>query len=60
MRATVGFPTTTFYDRRGRLVYTKPGGYASEEALEKDLRQYALGTPARTQRPKSVEPSDLQ
>jgi thiol-disulfide isomerase/thioredoxin len=37
------FPTTTFYDRRGELVYTKPGGYASEAALADDIREYALG-----------------
>jgi thiol-disulfide isomerase/thioredoxin len=36
------FPTTTFYDRSGELVYTKPGGYASEAALEDDIREYAL------------------
>jgi cytochrome c biogenesis protein CcmG/thiol:disulfide interchange protein DsbE len=37
------FPTTSFYDRAGELVYTKPGGYASEAALEDDIREYALG-----------------
>jgi thiol-disulfide isomerase/thioredoxin len=36
------FPTTTFYDRKGELVYTKPGGYASEAALADDIREYAL------------------
>jgi cytochrome c biogenesis protein CcmG, thiol:disulfide interchange protein DsbE len=36
------FPTTTFYDRGGKLVYTKPGGYASEAALEDDIREYAI------------------
>jgi cytochrome c biogenesis protein CcmG, thiol:disulfide interchange protein DsbE len=36
------FPTTTFYDRAGELVYTKPGGYASEAALEDDIREYAV------------------
>jgi thiol-disulfide isomerase/thioredoxin len=36
------FPTTTFYDREGELVYTKPGGYASEAALADDIREYAL------------------
>jgi cytochrome c biogenesis protein CcmG, thiol:disulfide interchange protein DsbE len=36
------FPTTTFYDPRGELVYTKPGGYASEAALEDDIREYAI------------------
>jgi cytochrome c biogenesis protein CcmG/thiol:disulfide interchange protein DsbE len=37
------FPTTTFYDRAGELVYTKPGGYSSEAALEDDIREYAIG-----------------
>jgi cytochrome c biogenesis protein CcmG, thiol:disulfide interchange protein DsbE len=36
------FPTTTFYDAAGELVYTKPGGYASEAALEDDIREYAV------------------
>ena len=36
------FPTTTFYDPKGALVYTKPGGYASEAALEDDIREYAI------------------
>ncbi len=57
--STIGFPTTTFYDKFGSLVYTKPGGYASTAALEKDLEQYAgSGPPAKP--PKQVEPSDLQ
>ena len=37
-----GFPTTTFYDRRGERIYTKPGGYASEAALSDDIREYAI------------------
>jgi cytochrome c biogenesis protein CcmG/thiol:disulfide interchange protein DsbE len=37
------FPTTTFYDTKGELVYTKPGGYASEAALADDVAEYALG-----------------
>jgi cytochrome c biogenesis protein CcmG, thiol:disulfide interchange protein DsbE len=36
------FPTTTFYDRHGERVYTKPGGYASETALADDIREYAI------------------
>ena len=36
------FPITTFYDRRGEQIYTKPGGYASEAALEDDIREYAI------------------
>lgn len=39
--ATDGLPTTSFYDREGTLVYTKPGPYATRAALEKDLAQHA-------------------
>ena len=41
MRATIGFPTTTFYDRRGRIVLTHPGGYSSEAQLAADISRYA-------------------
>ena len=40
-RGNIGFPTTAFYDQDGKLVYTKPGGYSSLQALEKDVKQYA-------------------
>jgi cytochrome c biogenesis protein CcmG, thiol:disulfide interchange protein DsbE len=43
------FPTTSFYDRGGELVYTKPGGYASEEALADDIREYAIAGARRGQ-----------
>jgi cytochrome c biogenesis protein CcmG, thiol:disulfide interchange protein DsbE len=36
------FPITTFYDRRGERIYVKPGGYASEDALADDVREYAI------------------
>lgn len=36
------FPITTFYDRKGERIYTKPGGYASEAALADDVREYAI------------------
>jgi thiol-disulfide isomerase/thioredoxin len=36
------FPTTTFYDKAGERIYTKPGGYASEAALADDVREYAI------------------
>jgi cytochrome c biogenesis protein CcmG, thiol:disulfide interchange protein DsbE len=36
------FPTTTFYDRGGVRVFTKPGGYASEAALADDIQEYAI------------------
>ena len=35
------FPTTVFYDRSGDVEYLKQGGYASEEALAKDISRYA-------------------
>jgi cytochrome c biogenesis protein CcmG/thiol:disulfide interchange protein DsbE len=34
------FPTTAFYERSGELVLTKQGGYASQAAIEKDIRRY--------------------
>jgi cytochrome c biogenesis protein CcmG, thiol:disulfide interchange protein DsbE len=35
------FPTTVFYDRNGGVEYLKQGGYASEEALARDISRYA-------------------
>jgi cytochrome c biogenesis protein CcmG, thiol:disulfide interchange protein DsbE len=35
------FPTTTFYDRSGRLVYTHPGVYRDEGDLVADVNRYA-------------------
>jgi cytochrome c biogenesis protein CcmG/thiol:disulfide interchange protein DsbE len=37
------FPTTAFYDRGGVAVYVKQGGYASEDALARDISRYAAG-----------------
>lgn len=34
------FPVTAFYDSEGELVFPKQGGYASQAAIEKDIRQY--------------------
>ena len=45
------FPTTTFYDSAGELVYTKPGGYASEAALADDIREYAIAGAERGRNP---------
>jgi thiol-disulfide isomerase/thioredoxin len=39
--ATVGFPATAFYDRKGALAYTRQGQYPSESALAADIRRYA-------------------
>jgi thiol-disulfide isomerase/thioredoxin len=41
LRSARNFPTTSFYDAKGELVYTKQGVYASEAALENDIGQYA-------------------
>ena len=35
------FPTTAFYDSRGKLAYLKQGGYATERKLAEDLDRYA-------------------
>jgi cytochrome c biogenesis protein CcmG, thiol:disulfide interchange protein DsbE len=35
------FPTTVFYDRRGRVSFLHQGGYASERKLAEDIRRYA-------------------
>ncbi len=35
------FPTTAFYDKRGRLALVKPGGYKTEADLVKDIERYA-------------------
>ncbi|KKL60708.1 hypothetical protein LCGC14_2202600 [marine sediment metagenome] len=35
------FPTTAFYNSMGKLVFTKQGGYPSEQALVKDIRRHA-------------------
>ena len=40
-RGDRAFPVTAFYNSDGELVFTKQGGYASEEAVAKDIRQYA-------------------
>jgi len=34
------FPTTAFYDPRGRLAYVKQGGYATERKLAEDIERY--------------------
>jgi cytochrome c biogenesis protein CcmG, thiol:disulfide interchange protein DsbE len=43
MTPIVGFPTTIFFDRRGRLIRSHQGQYASEALLAADVRRYALG-----------------
>jgi cytochrome c biogenesis protein CcmG, thiol:disulfide interchange protein DsbE len=38
---TQAFPSTTFYDRSGELVFTHPGPYTDEADLAADIDQYA-------------------
>ena len=40
----LAWPTTAFYDARGRLVKTHPGAYATQAKLDEDIRRYALGS----------------
>ena len=35
------WPTTAFYDKRGRLTYTPPGAYRKEGDLVRDVLRYA-------------------
>jgi cytochrome c biogenesis protein CcmG/thiol:disulfide interchange protein DsbE len=37
------FPTTSFYDRSGKLVFTHPGVYADEQDLIADVNRHAGG-----------------
>ncbi len=39
--AVQGFPSTVFYDRKGKVVYIKQGSYPTEAALAQDIRRYA-------------------
>ncbi|TMK63406.1 MAG: TlpA family protein disulfide reductase [Actinobacteria bacterium] len=39
--ATLAFPTTAFYDARGRLTFVHQGAYASEAKLREDIARYA-------------------
>ena len=41
--ATLAFPTTAFYDARGRLAFVHQGAYASEAKLREDVTRYAVG-----------------
>ena len=44
LKATIGLPDTAFYDRKGRLVYTKQGPYTDQAQLAADIRRYALSS----------------
>jgi thiol-disulfide isomerase/thioredoxin len=39
--ATLAFPTTAFYDARGRLAYVHQGAYATQAKLREDITRYA-------------------
>jgi thiol-disulfide isomerase/thioredoxin len=41
-KGAFAWPTTAFYDARGSRTYTHAGAYASQGALERDIRRYAL------------------
>jgi hypothetical protein len=38
-----GWPTTIFYDHRGRRKYVREGGYVTAATLRADIERYALG-----------------
>ena len=40
-KGVIAFPTTAFYDSKGKLVYSKQGSYASEDDLVADIERYA-------------------
>lgn len=40
----LAWPTTAFYDARGRLIRTHPGAYATQAKLNEDIQRYALGS----------------
>jgi len=42
IKATLGFPSTAFYDSEGELVFTHQGVYANQGELLADIRRYAL------------------
>ncbi|MDO8211526.1 TlpA disulfide reductase family protein [Conexibacter sp. CPCC 206217] len=43
--ATVGLPTTVYFDRDGERAYAHQGPYRDDKALEADLQRYAGATP---------------
>jgi cytochrome c biogenesis protein CcmG/thiol:disulfide interchange protein DsbE len=42
LNATVAFPTTVFYDRKGDVAYLHQGQYLTGGKLEQDIQRYAL------------------
>jgi cytochrome c biogenesis protein CcmG, thiol:disulfide interchange protein DsbE len=43
LKATLGFPSTAFYDRNGDVAYLRQGAYPSEDEFRADIERYALG-----------------
>jgi cytochrome c biogenesis protein CcmG, thiol:disulfide interchange protein DsbE len=41
IQAGVAFPTTIFFDRKGKLVYAHPGPYSNADDLIADIKRYA-------------------
>ncbi|MEA2494594.1 MAG: cytochrome c biosis protein CcmG, thiol:disulfide interchange protein DsbE [Thermoleophilaceae bacterium] len=42
IQAGIAFPTTIFFDRKGKLVYAHPGPYKTAADLIADVRRYSL------------------
>jgi cytochrome c biogenesis protein CcmG/thiol:disulfide interchange protein DsbE len=42
IQAGIAFPTTIFFDRKGKLVYAHPGPYKTANDLIADIKRYAL------------------
>jgi cytochrome c biogenesis protein CcmG/thiol:disulfide interchange protein DsbE len=40
--ATLGFPSTAYYNSEGELIYLRQGGYPGKAELFADIRRYAL------------------
>jgi len=41
MNAVPAFPSTAFYDSKGKLAFVHQGGYPSEDELAEDIERYA-------------------
>jgi cytochrome c biogenesis protein CcmG/thiol:disulfide interchange protein DsbE len=41
IKAVAAFPTTAFYDSKGKLAFVHQGGYSTEQQLAKDIERYA-------------------
>ena len=41
MNAVQAFPSTAFYDSKGKLAFVHQGGYSKEDELAEDIERYA-------------------